>query len=413
MRLQASSTQAKNNLLAYIAGGILFACFFINIKTSVTNNYHIALLSLVFPFTFYCLTKLRPSKTQQLLLLAPIMSISISCIVSPLTSHWPRHFAIISSLVLAVSLYSWLIQSSTRHIIGVLKSISLATITYFLVWLLFWYNLDDPYVHDWLTHTPFFRNIRHLGYLLVASLIISCWFVLIQTNKPFFWTSLLAFTLSSFLLCWSGSRGALLATMTGLLLLFVFIPHYKKWFFLLLAFVLGAIASTFFHVQNKSLGLFSSISRTTERIGSIDKISSGRLTIYKDTLSKIIEKPIWGWGPDSFIALKIKPGFVQAHNGLLQLLLEGGLVFTTLIFGMIFYILFKAVATLFERNAIASDKKRHLLILALSLTLALLTHAMTDGIFYHGSPLTLLVFSLALTAALSLNRSASTPTGDQ
>lgn len=389
-------------ILPWTAAAILFFCYFINISISIINNYNIALISIIFPIIlFYLYDKKNISTKTILTAIIAIIAITISYLTNLESSTSYRYLSIIMSVVLGFSIYVWLSTEKTEAIHITLRSVLLATGIYFIVWLVHWFSLEDAYLYDWTRKTPLFRNVRHLGYLLLVSSIVCVWFYIIEKNVKHALIALTIFTISIFLLCWSGSRGAILSTLVGIFILAT-LSSKKQFFSLTLAIIAGALISLLFPVKDKALGLLPSIARSSESLGSINKLSTGRFTIYQDTMNWIYQKPFFGWGPDAFIALNIKPGFVQTHNGLLQILLEGGIIFSAIIVGIILYVLLCALKLLFKPSHANSNDDDKLLMLGLALTLSLLAHSVFDGIFYHGSPLTFLVFSLALTAATTL-----------
>lgn len=398
-----------NHTTSWIAYLVLFCSFFINSNISQTNNFTAALLCLFFTLAFIITHKSSQIlKTPALVILLPIILISISYITNPDTSYWMRYVATVSTLLFGAILYSWLSTEDTSILVVTLSSIISATFVYFMVWVIVWISLNDPFHHNWTWGTPMFRHIRHLGYMLVCSVITTTAFYLNSRNQwktAFF---LMVFTAACFLMFWNGGRGALLSLFPGLMILSLTHMAIKKWLILTIAATGAFLLSLFFQVNDKGLGLLSTLSKTVTA-NSLNSVTSGRLEIWLATTEKIMEKPWFGWGPDAFILLKIAPGFVQPHNGLLQLLLEGGFLFTAPIFLLISIIVYQGIKTLFlQKHQVNTEKE--LLILGLSLSTSLLTHSLSDGIFYHGSPLTMLSFSLSLTAACSWRLRNNTPT---
>lgn len=147
------------------------------------------------------------------------------------------------------------------------------------------------------------------------------------------WLLIVARIVGLGLLLWSGSRGALLA---WLLALFTFIWCTGQWSRLRGWFIEAGIAVTLailFDVGSPYLGVFGGFFRTWNQamdIGTIDGISSGRLTLWLKTLGALQDPYIalFGAGGNGFVRMQLmtwKSLVFHPHNIILQILLDWGI----------------------------------------------------------------------------------------
>ena len=148
------------------------------------------------------------------------------------------------------------------------------------------------------------------------------------------------------------------AAWLGLLIPIPFI-YGKKSFLALLFFtliLLFFIFSSFLPFMPTQLVEFSQVivpnnisNKFSEIILSFD--SYPRLSIWKEAINLINEKPFWGWGPGAFPDLYlIKSGFFNnhAHNLFLELSVSYGIFVPILLYSALFNLLFNGYITLFS-----------------------------------------------------------------
>ena len=131
----------------------------------------------------------------------------------------------------------------------------------------------------------------------------------------------------------SGSRTAWVAfAAISVLFPFVFVwhgMHYRLAKIVLLAVMICTAAFAGLHVNKQVIGEASYEFRK-ERMLTLDRPASGRVEIWKNTIEKIEEQPIWGYGIKSAQSLNIEKAegyaVLHTHNAVLEMLLETGII---------------------------------------------------------------------------------------
>jgi hypothetical protein len=258
---------------------------------------------------------------------------------------------------------------------------------YFCIWLGAWYGLEDPFNYPWFNSPPLFLHIRHLGFFLAATSVVLAWAVLRYpgSSRMLF---LVALFISLSLLFWTGSRGSSISMLAAVAFVAL---KFRGWKLLLLpAAVVSALwFSCHFEVAQASLGWLSALQRSGDA-GSLNELSSNRGTIWMFLLPHMIERPLLGWGGEGFRALWTGFPVSQAENGFFQLMIEWGGLVTLLVFGVLARILWKAMRQYL--SGCAEDG----LVLGLGLALCMGILSLTDGVFYHGTPMAYLMLGIGI-----------------
>jgi O-antigen ligase len=286
---------------------------------------------------------------------------------------------------------------------------------FFLVSLgvvVYWNLLPDPENYDWVTMMPHFTNIRNFGdYAAAGVILMSVGTVRIQEKVVRFQPSLLFFALllsvAFGFLFWSGGRGSILAVATGLLwLVFWGAQKGTRGQFVVITGLSAAVGwffSFFFAVQNIFLGLLNSFGRTIGA-SSLDRLLSGRLSLWKVALEKINPPDgnlFFGHGPDVFRLQTDFPGIIQPHNFFIQALLEWGLP-GTVFFSLLLVALYKRCWNQAAGNKETTSELYHYPLLgAQALWVSYFFLGLIDGAFYHALPLTILAVCAAIIFAFS------------
>jgi O-antigen ligase len=173
-----------------------------------------------------------------------------------------------------------------------------------------------------------FYNINHYGYYLCMSVVASLSLVF-QSNlkrKNIFYIvlySILLFTLLD-----NGSFGPYIAVITCLGLVTIFICNFKKnlvnklipviIIFFIISFTMNL--STGF-LKNEVIIFSKDVSTIVLQNGNASKAGSGRWEIWVSGLKFVIEKPIFGHGPDNLASRYLEEGIVQdrPHNVYIQI----------------------------------------------------------------------------------------------
>lgn len=241
---------------------------------------------------------------------------------------------------------------------------------------------DQPY--DWVSNIPFYANIRHWGYLQVAALPLAY----LGFNSQIRLIKLGAYAFF-FVACTSvifaGGRGSLLAVVISIT---VFAPillktSIKQYSATVLLFVIAIWSATFIEGNDPSLSikrLFFLDDITDNRELDINRTSSSRIGIYKDSLREVWEKhPLTGLGPDNYrysLELKYHKIPTQPHSIIIQAVYEYGIIGIAILIS-IFLLLIRV--WLNQNSAIHKTALLALLCTGIA--------SVFDGHFYHSSSL--------------------------
>ncbi|ENX38212.1 O-antigen ligase family protein [Acinetobacter sp. NIPH 2100] len=267
-----------------------------------------------------------------------------------------------------------------KHIVDfivVCNILVFAALTHVLIILHLWFSLLSPMDYDWVGGLYFSNNIRNFTDYM--SICFFCSLFLIDFYKKYtlkiFFIIISIFILTFIL--WSGSRTAYVGVSIGLIFYLYFLK--SNYFNFLVVFMIfcSTLFSLYFATNHPSLGIF----RAYSQLNNVDHFSSGRISVYEKVLEYFSYYPVWGYGGEAIRQLNIY-GRVQAHNSILQILIEFGLV------GLIcFLILFYRF---FSKLNLKNMQQKELFIVALLLNV--FSSSIFNGGAYYGVILILTSF---------------------
>ncbi|WP_158526749.1 O-antigen ligase family protein [Metapseudomonas furukawaii] len=390
-------------LVRYAAAASVFLVCYLNVESIFLNQWHVAVVEVFFVLSvvIFYFSPFRVGRLGWVFFLFFLTSIVVSNTLSTISGvgggDWYRGAEVVAHLLLLLAMISWFLRDE-RSVQVLLATVAAATIVYLFVLMFYWSVLPDPRTYNWAGSPPFFRNIRHLGYLLCISMVVSSWGVFAYGGRLKV-VALVTLVLSASMLLWSGGRGGFVAACLGtlsLLLVFHGRPYAREWRWVVMAVLASFMLSSLFPVESGSMGWLTALLRTGGADSS-NQLSSGRLEIWRSLLPHISERMWFGWGGEGFLAVRESRSFVQAHNGLLQLLLEWGVVGTALCVLALSRVLFVAVQQV-VRKVQPAQALRHQA-LGISMMCALLALSLVDGVFYHGLTLFFMMIAVALLLA--------------
>lgn len=374
-----------------------------NLLPSQSNNWNISLVQIAFLLgSILCL---KPSVQETRGLNTILFMICLSLVISnglalrdaAGLADWVRVLNVIAHLAFAVAVFHWFAKKP--DVLQCLASIQmLATFLYFAILVAFWWRLEEPYAYSWFSSPPLFNHIRHVGMFLCVGVVIASWGVLARSGSER-WLGWAAYVLALSMLLWSGGRGAFIAACGGVAILgLTFAPgrHFRSWAMLFIGMVLAFVLSGIFDVGQNGMGWLPAIRRSVAA-ASMDQLSSSRLTIWMHLIPYIAERPWFGWGGEGFRFVWTVLPTIQAHNGLFQLLIEWGVVGTTLILGLLGWIATKG-GLLYWKTA-SCQPPDSALPLGMALVTALSILSLVDGVFYHGTPMAFLMLGFGMVGA--------------
>jgi hypothetical protein len=222
-------------------------------------------------------------------------------------------------LPLLVILYSQLFAKSedALKVLQVAVALSLVVICYRLI------DSADS-VFNWVL-PPIFGNIRHLA-MTVGLMSVFLYYDVgyRQTEK---WLFVLARIIGLGLVFWSGSRASMLAWALAFFLIILGTDQRSKWRGWCLEVSAAIALALLFDVGNPSMGFLNAFFRQWSS-GSMDGISSGRLTLWLKTIDALRDPytMIFGAGGNGFVRLQLMwdAQSFQPHNIILQVLSDWG-----------------------------------------------------------------------------------------
>lgn len=373
----------------------------INSYPSIFSNWRIALLQVV--FLLYTLLVFRRFDLGYRVYV-PLALIAVLVVFSNLLAvrdgaggDWQRTLEMLAHMGSALAFFTWFYRFPNILawvVVGLLGSI----VVYFFLLADLWLSLDDPAAYAWFSRPPLFRHIRHVGYFLCVGAVVGTWAVLAYSGLLRVLAGCACF-LAVAMLLWSGGRGAVLSSFVAVIVLLHMFPlrrHWGAWLALLLGFVLALLVSAAFPVDHPGLGWLSALGRSSES-ASLDQLSSNRIGIWLYLLDYIAQRPWFGWGGEGFRAVWTGFPIVQAHNVLMQLLIEWGVIATALILGFLLWLTLKGLRLYWQsaRALEATDA----LPLGMALVAVLGCLSLVDGVFYHGMPMAFLMIGYGIVGA--------------
>ncbi|GAM69827.1 hypothetical protein JCM19236_5125 [Vibrio sp. JCM 19236] len=230
------------------------------------------------------------------------------------------------------------------------------------------------------------NNRRYIGYLVSIALSVSLWKLFFLCENKRLWL-VVSVVCSSFLF-WLGGRGAFLFS----LLSFWFITYLSSKFSLYLVVktlvisMVGALISLPISIYYWT-GFGRLFCMKIDEGTSLDEVGSGRISLWKDAIELILDRPLIGSGLDSFM-LHVLGKNMQPHNFVLQFLVEWGIVGMLLIIAVIIF-----TFTYYQIN-----KFNQLQILSILVLTNIVFNGLLDGTLYHAVPL--FIATLAISALL-------------
>lgn len=238
--------------------------------------------------------------------------------------------------------------------------------------------------YDWVSSLPGFPHIRHSGYFLMPAMALSAGAIALSTgNRRLLHMVLLAINFGFAI--WIGSRGPLMI-FAGMLALafavFAVMRNPRAIAAIALALGIGAVLSQV--VPTPGHSSFNVVSRVSgSDTQSVDKLSSGRTEIWRDTLQAIVDQPLVGHGGNQF-RLQIpaaKETYNHPHNSVLQFAYEWGSI------GACAMLILLAMLGVRLLRATFANPAENLALFLGALSMAMFS--LIDGLFYYNLPIIL------------------------
>ena len=409
--LLACSSHEERGLYRGKAVGVMYFALLIGLVSLNKASSYGAAWSIFFLqfFLFAWIAVLSPAlvKASWVYLLLAFVLWVLMLFVNTLASHIDGVIASVSRahFMLGHFLLAWSVYASCRlfswQTAFLLWPAFLAALVCLFSIIFVWVGLESPVSYDWFYDPPLFNHIRHMAYFLCFVSIVSVfWFFTAKDAMRMFASLFLVVSFS--LLFWNGGRGAILAVVAASPLAFFCVgfswPRLRYFIYLMM---LCLALSLLFWVESRGIGWFNALWRS-EAASDLNALSSGRLWIWFELLPFIIQRPFLGWGGESFLSVwQHELQISQAHNGLIQLLLDWGAVVALGIIGLICYFLARGIKALHAYKRQSPEA----LLLGVMIAFAMLVLAIFDGVFYWSAPASYLSIGMGLIAAGAYRKS--------
>lgn len=276
----------------------------------------------------------------------------------------------------------------------------------FWVWLYLLEGQNSDF--KWLYRLPGYPGLRMYGYSVEVGIAAGLGLFFLsgkQKKQSRIWLTF-GISLLWMLLFWGGGRGAFFALVGTVALLFFVVPNFAKtmWLFCISTITLGTALSIMLPKPSGAYGIMSRINQTFNS-GSIDEISTNRLSIWSDAYEIFLNRPFLGHGPAQYRILTSDPDLMihdQTHNILLESLVSFGIIGTVCLMFLLGKIWLGALLRLRSPHSISS-------IPVFLVATTLLAHGLFSGTFFHIHSMFIIAISLGLL--LPFNRAdKKTPT---
>jgi O-antigen ligase len=270
------------------------------------------------------------------------------------------------------------------------------------------YSYLSPTLNESLARGEFFfsANRRYQGYLVLFAAISLTLKVLTQRTSA---RDVLFCTITFGYMIWLGGRGTLVAYFSTLFLAMgLLIWHNQLQTKNLAKLVVLILSSTLCSIP---LNVFSwnGLNRFVRTDETVDFMTSSafqaRISLWYEAWNNFKVQPLFGYGAEGH-HFNTEIGFLQPHNFVLQWLVEFGAIGTLLLASLVSILLLSTLRQL-AVNYSAS------LLVGFSGVVALLIHALVDGVLYHAPPTMLfsggcVILALKLSHAVQKKESTKT-----
>lgn len=367
----------------------------------VSYQLVLAAALLFMPFLLFPALRSGPLLSERSPWLAVALCLVAATVLSAdSTVSVPRLRLVFGVLLFALVVKAWLDRSA--RFVTPLLFLSFAFVHAAILTLaLYAYSVAEGDLGDYATWLPYHSHIRHLGYHGAVAACCGLAFGVLQPRFRLVGALFSAYAL--FGLIYFGSRGALLTWVIFVFIAALFSAIRRP--LLIAAVACAAVAwggtNLVAGLKTQHIGTVADRSTSTASVGS-------RLHLWTDSVTAIARRPLLGYGPEGYqVSNCCAPGHVQAHNAVLQILIETGVIGLAAVLWLGWATLGKEFIRLFRQGRAGSgvDPGRAL---TAALIVSLLAYSMIDGVFYHVVPLLIFALLCALLFAESADAGGRT-----
>ncbi len=275
-------------------------------------------------------------------------------------------------------------------------AVSIGILTYLMVIAVYISTIDDPDNFRWAGLIPGVPNIRSTGFFSIVGFAAGA-AISFGSLRRFHFLLGLIFAAAAFgLAVWSATRGAIFAIFVAVAFLFVWRSEFRNrrftgWVFS--AIVIGVLLSAISYKPNDQFGLARLLASVENSGGSIDRLSAGRVQIWKETVHEVAKRPIFGYGERQFryVGASSGRGLNQPHNIFLQIAFQWGIAGA-----LLFFLLLTRLGTLVWRR---TNRGKNLGMGEQMLIISTLVYSLYDAALFYPYPIMMFTLVVALAVA--------------
>lgn len=206
-----------------------------------------------------------------------------------------------------------------------LTILTVGTVAYVLLLVIFFIAVPEPEKFPWVVRMPSATNIRQIGNN-VGILALAPIALLIAKGRSFSWLHAAALVSIFAFVTWTGSRATLLGIVIGVgigLLIVRQVSSVKNILVVASSAIVGSIVSFLAPIPDPAFGLFRLINSSSEQVDP----SSGRWVLWNQTWQQITQSPWIGHGAGRYreqMNLLYGTEWNHPHNFILQYIYDWG-----------------------------------------------------------------------------------------
>jgi O-antigen ligase len=337
-----------------------------------------------------------PVITKIALVVGVILSVLVS--FQPQKDHVSAAIGITKLLITGLFLLALVDarKSTDEHFFSrIWLGLGCGTVIYVVLWIA-QIHISPPNGDEWAFNLPGVNNIRHVGQFGFVGFfagVVCLFFYRRHPNTLWRWCVPLLFATTGWgLSLWTGSRGPVLASTFGVIVLVILGVGFRRQLicFTIASVVVASISIAFLPVPHSTYGMWGATAVSDLQEGRGHDASSGRWKMWKEAKAKVQQKPLLGWGIEQF-ATSGPDDTLQTrhpHNYVLQILFSGGLVGLSLAAVVIFTVLRRWRWPYYGGIGLAG----------FGCVVAMLLYSLYDGALYFSYPI--MIFVLAITTSI-------------
>jgi O-antigen ligase len=283
-----------------------------------------------------------------------------------------------------------------RLFIGIWLAVGCGAVLYIALWIM-QILIAEPSGEEWIVQVPGVNNVRHIGHFAFAGFfagLVCCISFRDNPNWIVRWGIPVLLAASSLgLALWPGSRGPTLAVICGMLIVVVLGAGIRKQLcaFFAMSALLSAAVVAMLPVPHPIYGLWGASGMADVQAGATQDASSGRIQFWRETVERIEENPMLGWGVEQFSTSG--PNFMHGtrhpHNFILQVMFAGGAV----------SVLLTGLVMLFALKNWRWPRQAGIRLAGTGCVGGIAVYSLYDGPLYFSYPI--MIFLLAIATSIS------------